>query len=89
MRAKIDNKDKEIRKLKEELQNCDNKWQSELALVKNQNKNDLSALEEKVKAVVDKKNSMIQQQAEQLQLAQVKIEKYKDLLDQSRQALLQ
>jgi len=59
LRDRIEDKDKEIRKYKETIENMDHLHKSEVEGIKAKNKNDLDILDEKVKEALVKKNESI------------------------------
>jgi len=68
MRMRIDERDKDIRKLKEVSQNKQHRSDSEHEMIKIQNRNELELIQEKVAIAMNKKKEIIDELGEELRL---------------------
>ncbi len=59
MRLRIDEKEKDVRRIREQSQSLTHKHDAEMELVKSQNKHDLETIQEKVSAAMNKKKEVI------------------------------
>ena len=55
MRQRLDEKDKDLRRIKEDSQNRSNRADNEIEMIKIQNKNELELIQEKVATAMNKK----------------------------------
>jgi len=81
MRSRIDEKDKEVRRVKEEAQSLRHKHEGEIELLKQSNKNDLETIQEKVAAAMNKKKEVIEQLTEELRLRDLQIVKLREVME--------
>ena len=81
MRARIDEKEKDVRKVKEELQSLRHKHEGEIELLKQSNRNDLETIQEKVAAAMTKKKEVIDQLTEELRLRDLQIVKLREVME--------
>lgn len=87
LRYKLDEKDREIRKHKEDLQVQENKFIGEMESYKIKSKYDLDKLHEKIQIAMDTKKEQLAQLAEQLRLKETEVNKLKELLEKQRRDL--
>ena len=88
MRQRIDEKDKEVRRVREEAQKVKNKHEGEVELLKQQNKHDLETIQEKVAAAMTKKKEVIEQLQEEVHLRDLQITKLREVMDKQRNQML-
>jgi len=81
MRSRIDEKDKDVRRVKEEAQSLRHKHEGEIELLKQSNKNDLETIQEKVAAAMNKKKEVIEQLTEELRLRDLQIVKLREVME--------
>ena len=68
MRQRLGEKDKDLRRIKEDAQNRQNRADNEIEMIKIQNKNELELIQEKVAAAMNKKKDVIEELSEELRL---------------------
>mmetsp|Transcript_26687 Transcript_26687/g.35716 ORF Transcript_26687/g.35716 Transcript_26687/m.35716 type:complete len:148 (-) Transcript_26687:74-517(-) len=88
MRTRIDEKDKDVRRAKEEAQSLRHKHEGEMELLRQQNKNDLETIQEKVAAAMTKKKEVIEQLTEELRLRDLQIVKLREVMEKLRSQML-
>lgn len=81
MRLKFEEKQKEIRLLKSELQSAEHRHAVEVEQLKNQNKNDLEMIQEKVQMAMAKKKEIIEALHEEAQMKDLQVIKLKEMLE--------
>ena len=81
MRLRIDDKDKEVRRIREEAQQFQHKHETEVDLLKSQNKHDLETIQEKVSTAMTKKKEVIEQLTEELRLRDLQVIKLREVMD--------
>ena len=89
MRMRIDERDKDIRKLKEDAQNKQHRNDSEIEMIKIQNRNELELIQEKVAVAMNKKKEIIEELGEELRLKDLQVIKLKELMEKQRKDLMQ
>ena len=88
MKLKLEDKQKELRHLKSELQSCEHKHALEVEQLKNTNRNDLEMIQEKVQMAMAKKKEIIDALHAETQMKDVQVIKLKEMLDKQRRDLL-
>lgn len=88
MRDKIDEKERNIRKLHDELQQREHQYTLEIEQLKNGNKHDLEMIQEKVQAAMAKKKEIIDALHEEIKMKDLQVIKLKEMLDRQRRELL-
>ena len=88
MTIKFEEKLKEIRKLKQELQDREHQYQLEIDQLKSQNKNDLEMIQDKVQSAMSKKKEIIDSLHEEIKIKDLQIIKLKEMLERQRRELL-
>lgn len=88
MRQRMDEKEKEMRRLREEKQQIQHRADAEMELLKTQNKNELEMIQDKVQAALIKKKDVIDALAEELRLKDLQINKLRDMMDKQRKDFL-
>ena len=88
MRKRIDAKEAENRRVREEAQNIHHKHEAEIEQIKSQNKHDLEMIQEKVGVAMSKKKEVIDQLTEELRLRDLQIVKLRDVMERQRKELL-
>ena len=81
MRFKIEQKDKEVRQLRTQLQQMDHQHLLEIEQLKNQNKNDLEVIQDKVQAAMTKKKEIIDALHDENKLKELQVIKLKEMLE--------
>ena len=81
MRQRMDEKEKEMRRLREEKQQIQHRADAEMELLKTQNKNELEMIQDKVQAALIKKKEVIDALLEELRLKDLQINKLRDMMD--------
>lgn len=71
MRSKIDDKEREVRQLRTQLQQKDHEHVLEMEQLKNANKNDLEVIQEKVQAAMAKKKEIIDALHDEIKLKEL------------------
>ena len=87
-RQRLDEKDKDIRRIREEGLQQKHRHEAEVELIKTQNKHDLETIQEKVSAAMNKKKDVIEQVTEELRLKDLQIVKLKEVMEKQRHELL-
>lgn len=64
------------------------KYETEVELLKSQNKHDLETIQEKVAAAMTKKKEVIEQLQEELRLRDLQISKLREVMDKQRNQML-
>lgn len=88
MRYKIDEKERQMRKLYDELQQKEHQYTLEIEQLKNANKHDLEMIQEKVQAAMGKKKEIIDALHEEIRMKDLQVIKLKEMLDRQRRELL-
>ena len=88
MRHKIEEKERQIRKLYDELQQREHQSTLEIEQLKNGNKHDLEMIQEKVQAAMAKKKEIIDALHEEIKMKDLQVIKLKEMLDRQRRELL-
>ena len=88
MRLRIDEKDKEVRRVREEAQTLRNRHEGEIEMIKAQNKSDMENIQEKVSAAMNKKKEVIEQLTEKLRLRDLQVVKLREVMEKQRNELL-
>ena len=68
MRLRLDEKDKDLRRVKEDAQTRQHRADTEIEMIKTQNKNELELIQERVAAAMNKKKEVIEELSEELRL---------------------
>ena len=84
----MDEKEKEMRRLREEKQQIQHRADAEMELLKTQNKNELEMIQDKVQAALIKKKEVIDALAEELRLKDLQINKLREMMDKQRKDFL-
>ena len=88
MRHKIEEKERQIRKIYDELQQREHQSALEIEQLKNGNKHDLEMIQEKVQAAMAKKKEIIDALHEEIKMKDLQVIKLKEMLDRQRRELL-
>ena len=88
MRMRIDEKDKEVRRVREEAQTLRNKHEGEIEMIKAQNKSDMENIQERVSTAMNKKKEVIEQLTEELRLRDLQVVKLREVMEKQRNELL-
>jgi hypothetical protein len=88
MKLKLEDKQKELRHLKSELQSCEHRHALEVEQLKNSNRNDLEMIQEKVQMALAKKKEIIDALHAETQMKDVQVIKLKEMLERQRRELL-
>ena len=88
MRLRIEDKEREIRKLRDGIQQSEHQHAMELEQLKTSNKNDLEMIQEKVQAALAKKKEIIDALHDELKLKDLQVVKLKEMLEKQRRELL-
>jgi len=88
MRHKILEKERQIRKLHDELQQREHQYTLEIEQLKNSNKHDLEMIQEKVQAAMAKKKEIIDALHEESKMKDLQVIKLKEMLERQRRELL-
>jgi chromosome segregation ATPase len=88
MKLKLEDKQKELRHLKSELQSCEHRHALEVEQLKNSNRNDLEMIQEKVQMAMAKKKEIIDALHAETQMKDVQVIKLKEMLERQRRELL-
>jgi chromosome segregation ATPase len=80
-KLKLEDKQKELRHLKSELQSCEHKHVLEVEQLKNSNRNDLEMIQEKVQMAMAKKKEIIDALHAETQMKDVQVIKLKEMLE--------
>ena len=88
MRLRLDEKDKDLRRVKEDAQTRQHRADTEIEMIKTQNKNELELIQERVAAAMNKKKEVIEELSEELRLRDLQIVKLKEIMDKQRKDLL-
>ena len=88
MRQRMDEKEKEMRRLREEKQQIQHRADAEMELLKTQNKNELEMIQDKVQAALIKKKEVLDALAEELRLKDLQINKLREMMDKQRKDFL-
>ena len=88
MRKRIDAKEAENRRVREEAQSIQHKHEAVIEQIKSQNKHDLEMIQEKVGVAMSKKKEVIDQLTEELRLRDLQIVKLRDVMERQRKELL-
>jgi chromosome segregation ATPase len=88
MKLKLEDKQKELRHLKSELQSCEHKHALEVEQLKTSNRNDLEMIQEKVQMAMAKKKEIIDALHAETQMKDVQVIKLKEMLERQRRELL-
>ena len=81
MRQRMDEKEKEMRRFREEKQQIQHRADAKMELLKTHNKNELEMIQDKVQAALIKKKEVIDALAEELRLKDLQINKIRDMMD--------
>ena len=88
MRQRMDDKDRELRRIKEDAQNRQNRADNEIEMIKIQNKGELELIQDKVAAAMNKKKDVIDELTEELRMKDLQIVKLKEIMDKQRKDLM-
>jgi chromosome segregation ATPase len=88
MRAEVDRREREMRKLREQMQALEHKHRSEVEAMKLAKQQELDVIEDKIKLALAKKHEIIAQLGEEGRLKDLTIDKLKAMLDRQRKELL-
>ena len=88
MREEIEQKERDARKLREQLQTVEHRHKSEVESMKLAKQQELEMIETKIKQALGKKNEDITSLQEEVHLRDMQIEKLKGILDKQRRELL-
>lgn len=88
MRDEVDRKEREVRKLREQLSSESQHHKGEVEQLKLTKQQELDMIEAKIKEALNRKHDVIQQLSEELKLKDIQIDKLKAMLDRQRKELL-
>ena len=88
MRDELETKERESRKLREQIQNLEHRQRSEVESMKLAKQQELEMIEAKIKQALSKKNEDIGTLNEEVRLRDMQIEKLKLMLDKQRREIL-
>ena len=88
MRDELETKERNSRKLREQIQNLEHKHRSEIESMKLAKQQELEMIEAKIKQALSKKNEDIGSLNEEVRLRDMQIEKLKLMLDKQRREIL-
>ena len=88
MRDELETKERDSRKLREQIQNLEHRQRSEIESMKLAKQQELEMIEAKIKQALSKKNEDIGTLNEEVRLRDMQIEKLKLMLDKQRREIL-
>ena len=88
MRVRVDEKERAIRKLRDQIQEMEHQQEMQLDQLRQANKNDLEMIQEKVQAALAKKKEIIDSLHDELKLKDLQVVKLKEMLEKQRRELL-
>ena len=88
IRGEVEQKEREARKLREQIQQIEHKHRGEVESMKLAKQQELDVIEEKIKLALAKKHEIIQTLQEETRLKDMQIEKLRGMLDKQRRELL-
>jgi hypothetical protein len=88
MREEVEKREKEARKLREQLASEGQRFKAELEALKVTKQQELDMIEAKIKEALARKHEVITHLRDELKLKDVQVDKLKALLDKQRKELL-